>query len=478
MPSPVADKAKRLLDALPLKGQANDEAAREAARESLRAVKAQRRFFTVWAWVGAIILVVAAVNAVVVVSIPVGIILWTVVFVFLLRTPVAFLEKRGVPRLIGTIIAYLLLIAGLGVISFVVFSPQIGISNQFADLVANIPDYFRSLNNLFNDLYARYSNFLQNDQVKRTVNGIASSLINWTSSLAGSSAGTIVAAGTSIANIFITVGFSLVIAFWMLVDLPNLGAEVRRVFGPKYSDDLKMLHGSATRVMGGYIVGTAVQCAIIGGCCGVLFTVLGIQSPAALGVITGILNIIPIVGPWLGGLIAALMSLFISPVTALVALFGTIVIQQLVYTFVSPRIMSNAVDIHPALTLLALLAGSAIGSTTAGLMGALVGALLSIPVVALAKSVFVYYFERNTGRRIVSEEGVFFKGAPVSEDGFDPLSDATGEEVAQAERVAEALRQPEESPPILSEESQVAKVSIEMDEAGCLDRSQDLREGV
>ena len=158
-----------------------------------------------------------------------------------------------------------------------------------------------------------------------------------------------------------------------------------------------MLHVTFTRVMGGYIKGTLLQCAIIGVGCVVLFGAIGIPNYAALGGIAGLLNIIPIVGPWLGGALAAIVGVFVSPWIAVIALGGTIAIQQIVYTFISPKIMANSVDVHPALTLIALMAGSAIGGAMSGFTGSLVGMLASIPAVAVAKSVFVYYFEKAHG---------------------------------------------------------------------------------
>ena len=159
--------------------------------------------------------------------------------------------------------------------------------------------------------------------------------------------------------------------------------------------------------------------------CGILFAILDIPNYAALGVIAGILNIIPIVGPWLGGALAAIVGVFVSPWIAVAALVGTIVIQQVVYTFVSPKIMASSVDIHPALTLIALMAGSAIGGAMSGFTGSLVGMLASIPAVAVMKSVFVYYFEKHTGRQLVAEDGVFFQGTPKSDGTLDPIADAT-----------------------------------------------------
>jgi predicted PurR-regulated permease PerM len=221
------------------------------------------------------------------------------------------------------------------------------------------------------------------------------------------------------------IGFALVIAFWMLVDLPRLGREAYRLMGDARKTDAQMLHLTVTRVMGGYLKAMVIQCAIIGVACGILFACLGVPSPAALGTIAGLLNVIPIVGPWFGGGLAFIASVVKDPIVGVIALVGTVVIQQFVYTFVSPKIMGESVDIHPALTFLALMAGAGVGTATGGLMGALVGALLSIPLVAMLKSVFVFYFEKRTGRRIVAEDGVFFKGVPGEGDEVDPMADAT-----------------------------------------------------
>lgn len=385
-----------------------------------------RACLAVWTAVGAVLLLAACIYLLNILTIPVGIVLWTVVLVFVLRGPVSFLEKRGVPRVWGTAAAYVLLFGVIAFIGFIVFSPGIGVSSQFAELVQSVPEYIRSLSAWANGLYSQYSDFLQSDTVQSWANDALGALLSWSSWLASSSASGVVAAGTSVVNTLVTIGFALVMAFWMLIDLPRLGREMRRLVGDGLQDDLTLFHVAFTRVMGGYIKGTVVQCLIIGVGSGALFAVLGVPSPAALGALTGLLNIIPIVGPWLGGTLAAAASVFVSPVAAIAALFGTIAIQQVVYTFISPKIMGESVDIHPALTFIALMAGSALGGAISGMPGALVGALLSIPAVAVMKSLFVYYFEKRTGRRIVASDGVFFRGDAAAADESRPLLDATG----------------------------------------------------
>ena len=388
--------------------------------------KARYRLTLVWMWVGIVILCGVGIYLSGVLSNAIGIIIWTVVFVFILRGPVNWLDAHGVNRTIGTVLSYVLFVGLLALLLFVIFSPTVGINAQFEELAKSLPGYIVAFQNWATDLYEQYADVLQNDSIRQWISDAAAQVGSFVQSFASTTASGLVAAGGAVANIALCIGFALVIAFWMLIELPNLGREVYRIVGDKHRADAEMVHLTVTRAMGGYLRATLIQCAIIGLACGIMFWILGVPSPAALGVITGLMNIIPIIGPWLGGALAFVASVVTSPIVGIIALVGTIVIQQLIYTFVSPKLMGDSVDIHPALTFIALMAGSGIGTAMGGLIGALVGALLSIPMVAMLKSFFVYYFERRTGRQIVAEDGVFFRGATSAEGEIDPIVDATG----------------------------------------------------
>lgn len=397
-------------------------------KQSDKTDKARRRFLNVWTIVGAIALTWVVVQLLNILSVPVAIVVWTTIIVFVLRGTVNKLEEIGINRTVGTAIGYVIMFAVLALVAFLLFSPGVGMNTQFANLIENVPVYVQGISDWANDMYARYAYMLEDESVRAFVADVQASAMEWAGDFAKNSASGAIAFGTGLANAFMAIGFALVVAFWILMQLPQLGRECKRLVGDAHAEDLEMLHITFTRVMGGYIKGTLLQCAIIGVACGILFAVLGIPNSMALGGITGILNIIPIIGPWLGGGLAAIVGIFVSPLVAVIAILGTIVIQQFVYTFISPKIMSDSVDIHPALTLIALMAGSALGGAMGGLPGSLVGMLASIPAVAVAKSVFVYYFEKRTGRRLVSKDGVFFLGTPSSSEDGDapnPIADAT-----------------------------------------------------
>ena len=387
--------------------------------------KALRRLVRIWTWVGIVLLGAVVVYLSGLVSNAIGTIVWSIVFVFILRGPVNWLDEHGVNRTIGTLLSYVLLIAIIGLLLLVIFSPMFGIRDQFVNLMNSLPTIVSDFQTWASEFYSKYADVLQSEEVRNWLTNTLHSFGTWLQSFATTSATGVIDVGAALGNIIMCIGFALVIAFWMLIELPNLGREARRIISPKYQEDADMIHLTVTRVVGGYLKATIVQCALIGVLCGALFAVLGIPSAGAIAVITGLLNIIPIVGPWLGGALAFIVGVPSSAATAVIALVGTIILQQIVYTFVSPKLMGDSVDIHPALTFIALLAGSGIGTAMGGLTGALVGALLSIPLVAMGKAIFVYYFEKKTGRRIVAEDGVFFKGATPDDDEANPIADAT-----------------------------------------------------
>lgn len=398
---------------------------KEYREVALKTMKAGRWFFIASLVVLLGIIIYYTTIVLNILSIPIGIILWSVVIVFCLGGIVDSLERRGVKRIFGTIIAYIIMFAVIAVCIMLLFSPLFGVGDQFTALVQSIPGYISQVSDWWNNLYNANAAFFQDARIQEYMNAAFSSLSSWASSLASQSAQGVAAFGSGVANTLLVIGFALVVAFWILLELPAIGREVKRLLGDRHGEDLVMFEITFSRVMGGYIKATLIQCGIIGVFCGIGFAVMGLPSAAALGLITGILNIIPVVGPWLGGALAAITGIFVSPLIAIIAVVYTVIIQQVVYTFISPKLMSNSVDIHPALVILALMVGSALGFAMSGLLGGFIGALIAIPLTAAAKSIFVYYFEKRTGRSILAPEGVFFKGEPKAE--VNPLADATGE---------------------------------------------------
>jgi predicted PurR-regulated permease PerM len=140
--------------------------------------------------------------------------------------------------------------------------------------------------------------------------------------------------------------------------------------------------------LGGWLIGTVVSMVVIGVVSVVAFMLLGTPYPLLLGVLIGVLEIIPLVGPWIGGLTAVVITLFHDPGLALWVALVVLVIQEVEGNVVHPMVMRGAVAVHPFVTLLALLLfGSIFG---------LLGAILALPLVLAIQTVVQVLWVEDT----------------------------------------------------------------------------------
>jgi predicted PurR-regulated permease PerM len=149
----------------------------------------------------------------------------------------------------------------------------------------------------------------------------------------------------------------------------------------------RMLHRTAERLTG-WLRGTLLSMVIIGTLSGVAFWLLGAPYALLLGVWVGLVEVIPIVGPWIGGATAVLVTLIHDPGAALWVAVAVLVIQQVEGSVVRPFVMSGAAELHPFVTLLALL--------FFGTIFGFLGALLALPILlVIATVVEVFWVEER-----------------------------------------------------------------------------------
>jgi predicted PurR-regulated permease PerM len=151
-----------------------------------------------------------------------------------------------------------------------------------------------------------------------------------------------------------------------------------------------------TSVIGRWIRGQLLLGAVI-----FVATLIGLMVLAAIGfrefadfaillaLVAGVLELIPIIGPIIAAIPAVLIGASISPGAALAAVALYTVIQQLENHLLVPKVMGDAVDLHPAVVILSLI----VGATLFGLWGA----ILAAPVVALGRDLYRYAFRRLDG---------------------------------------------------------------------------------
>jgi predicted PurR-regulated permease PerM len=185
-------------------------------------------------------------------------------------------------------------------------------------------------------------------------------------------------------------GFVLLLftLFFVLKDGFRMADWFKERIAPAHRDDAVELAGRARRIMRLYLVATAATGLIDGVLIGIALLILGVPLVLPLAVLTFLGGFFPLVGATLAGLVAALVALVDGGfTTALLVVGATILVQQIEGNLLQPLILERAVRLHPLVTVVAVGAGL--------LVGGLLGAFLSVPLVAIVAQTANYYRTRD-----------------------------------------------------------------------------------
>lgn len=360
----------------------------------------------VWATIGALLLVGATLWGLGKIAGAIVPFVIAFVLVFLLNWPVNELSRRGMSRgaAAGLSLAAGFLLIGTAI---TLMGPFVG--RQIVSFANAAPENFQKLENAATALQARYADIVFPQWLGGFVAAAGTRLSQFAVTLGNDAARLVVSTGGSLATGFFDFVLAIVIAFWALKDLPKLRAEVVAIAGPKYEADAEHLFATVTRVVGGYLRGQTIASLTTGTLATIGLAIIGVPYALVLGIVTFIFNYVPYVGPFAAGLIAGLIGLFVGPWTAVLAIVVIVVAQNLTDTLITPRVMSEQVDLHPILVIFSLLVG--------GTLFGIPGMLFAIPVAATAQGLFVYYFEQRTQRQLASEDGALFRAGSCDSDG-------------------------------------------------------------
>jgi predicted PurR-regulated permease PerM len=176
-----------------------------------------------------------------------------------------------------------------------------------------------------------------------------------------------------------------VIAFYVLLDLPTMRRKTLELIPEGRRAEIAFVGGELGTAIGGFLRGQLLVALIVGVMTSVGFWLVGLPFWLLIGMIAGFLNIIPFVGPWVGGILGVAVALATSDLqTALWAALVALIVQQVDNHFVSPTVLRATVRIHPAAIVLGLVVGAAIGGFW--------GVLLTVPVMASVKIIAGHFW--------------------------------------------------------------------------------------
>jgi len=286
-----------------------------------------------------------------------------------IRPAVAWLHQRGLPRIVGVLLVYILLLVLL--IGFILLLFPL-IIEQGITISAVIPDYYQNLRewmvNYPDPLILRLSEFLP-----ATLPGLQP--VPQTGEEMLASAEQVLDYITLAAKGSFTAVVILVLTFYWTLDGPRTIQSLLLLVPQQKRESVHELISAMETKVGFYIAGQGILCLVIGIMALIAYLLIGLPNALALALIAGVLEAVPMIGPLLGAIPAALVGLSIGSDKLIWVIIVTIVIQQLENNLLVPRVMRKAVGVNPFVTLLAIFAFSSFFG--------LAGALMAIPMAAI-----------------------------------------------------------------------------------------------
>ena len=300
-----------------------------------------------------------------------------VLFATIIERPVMALHRRRVPRPLSILAVYVMIIGGL-TLAGILAAPTIqDEARRFRD---EAPEQITELRNewRFSD-----NNLLRGAGVN-ALNRLLAEIDSPSSPSEEVTVGIITGVGGGIVGL-LTV---FVMAFYYLTEKALLRQIILNQVKPSSRERIDRVWDLVEAQVGRWLRGQLTLCLIIGSLSFIGYGLMDVRFWPLLGLWAGITEIIPIVGPWLGGIPAVAIAATMSWDKAIMVTIFVVLLQFLENSILVPRVMKGAVGLSPLTVFVAILAGTQY-------LG-IIGALLAIPIAAGIQVILAEYFK---GRR-------------------------------------------------------------------------------
>lgn len=318
-------------------------------------------------------------------------VLMALVFATVIQKPVDQLERLRLPRPLAILLVYVGIIAALAIL-FTGLAPAIREQSQLFRVQAPL-----SVANL-RDTWAASSNALLNgpgqqllDRAIAFINSPASQNVTVPQ---GAALGILTGIGGGVVGI-LTV---LVIAFYYLMERQWIRRIALSSSAPATRVRVIKIWDEVEQKVGDWLRGQLTLCLVIGVTATIGYGIMGISFWPLLGLWAGITEIIPILGPWLGGIPAVIIALTQSWEKALLVAGFVVLLQLMENTILVPRVMRGAVGLTPLTVFIAILAGTEFAGVP--------GALLAIPVAAVIQVLLSNYIQVRREARLAGQSSL------------------------------------------------------------------------
>ncbi len=319
------------------------------------------------------------------------------VLAWILNPLVNRLERKKMPRVIGSMLVYSVMI--LAVALFLGYMLPV-IYDQLQILIRNLPSIFNEVEIFMNNIVNRFVNIEGLDiiSIKNQIfNTITGSFNDFMTSLPN----TIMNMVGNLFSSLVTICFGLVIGLYMLIDFDSINGHLLNLLPKKNRFEASLLINNISTEVRKSVNGTLLVASMVFVCDSLGFFFIGLQAPLLFGLLCGITDLIPYVGPYIGGIVAIIVGFAQSPLTGILSLIIVVVVQLVENNILQPIVMSKTTELHPVTIIVGLL----IFEHFFGI----VGMILCTPCMSLVKVVWRFFKEkynlfRDKDEIIIAEE--------------------------------------------------------------------------
>jgi predicted PurR-regulated permease PerM len=291
-------------------------------------------------------------------------------------------RKFAIPRTAAIVLAYLLIVTAI-VVGIYVLAPRLG--NQFPEFTEQARVYWASFGTRLQSWVAYFRTHRMPGPLIDTINGAIPRVIENVSL-------TVSAMLASVAGWVIYIPWLVlipVLSFFFLKDVDTFRRSALQMLprgrwrwrGDEFFQDVNS-------TLAAYIRAQLTACLFIGVVCALGFAVLGLPSPLVLGLIAGICEFVPLVGPLLVILLAAIAALLHGSLFSMFLVIAFLVVLRIVQDYiVYPRLIGQGIHLHPLAVILAILSGAELAGVA--------GIFLAIPVVAILTVSYRHWLEHR-----------------------------------------------------------------------------------
>ena len=303
-----------------------------------------------------------------------------------LLDPLATKLSTKMPRVVACILTYLIIFGSL--ILILAFTVPT-LSSSVSEIVNVIPDIVDNAQDFASDLLENLGDSREIENYKNTMlDKIESVGADFASTLPNS----IWNFGKGVISGATSIVLGLMIGFYLLFDFRKFQGHLLSIIPKRWHSNTKDLMGRINGKLRSYVGGVLLVCFLVFITQSIGFSLAGLKAPLLFALFCAITDVIPYIGPWIGGAPAVIVGFTIDPMVGVFCLVSVLVCQLLENNFYQPLIMGKTMKLHPVTIMLGLLLFN--------YFFGMIGMIVATPVIATIKIIFKFIMEySNLGEK-------------------------------------------------------------------------------